>query len=100
MSKLKALPLLALMAISIPSCSDDGSFTAYEWDYDAYAIYIDGSLAYDQSAINLAYKEDMSMNMPVLWVRYDVQTTEYVPTSYTITCKHVGHPYRIVRKTS
>lgn len=100
MRKLQTLALLGIMALKIPSCSDDGSFTAYEWDYDAYAIYIDGSLAYDQSATNLAYKEEMSKHMPVLWVRYDVQTTEYAATSYTITCKYAGHPYRIVRKSS
>ena len=100
MSKLKALPLLALMALSVVSCSDDGPFTAYKWNYDAYAIYIDGSLAYDQSATNLAYNEEMGKRMPVLWVRYDVQTTEYAASSYTITCKYAGHPYRIVRKSS
>lgn len=59
MRKLQTLALLGLMALGVPSCSNVDA-----WDYNAYAIFIDGSLA------------------------------------CTVTNKRVGHPYRIVRRTS
>ena len=96
MSKFKALALLSLMAVSVPSCSSEGN-----WDYSASLIYIDNSAAYDaNSASNLAFREDLGRDIAVLYVRYDVRTTEYGASAYQVTNKYVGHPYRIVRKTT
>lgn len=96
MNEFKALALLSLMAVSVPSCSSEGN-----WDYSASLIYIDNSVAYDANNVsNLAFREDLGRDIAVLCVRYDVRTAECGVSAYQVTSKYVGHPYHIVRKTT